>query len=229
MVQSIPATHHFISRETCNSDFCTLKCTPRNLDKLKLLERIDYWMSFHTLSNRIGSFRHPAVNSRGMLKKHQFAAVSPRFLRESTRQLRWEKHEVAMWVTPGSCCELPGNQRRRHFVAAPFFCLKLGRFWPWICDLVLWIYLLLYPASIIDVILYTIPYIYILNSLTYNVNSLFPILKMDIREAQWCFLGCTSMPSFTSQTEQRQIITMRKKKKSKEKQKHYTIVDQTPF
>lgn len=126
MVQSIPATHHFISRETCNSDFCTLKCTPRNLDKLKLLERIDYWMSFHTLSNRIESFCHPAVNSRGMLKKHQFAAVSFRFLKEITRKLRWEKHEITMWVTPGNCCELPRNQLRCHSVAAPFFCLKLG-------------------------------------------------------------------------------------------------------
>lgn len=126
MVQSIPATHHFISRETCNSDICTLKCTPRNLDKLKLLERIDYWMSFHTLSNRIGSFRHPAVNSHGMLKKHQFAAVSPRFPRESTRKLRWEKHEVAMWVTPGNCWELPRNQLRRHFVAGSIFLPYVG-------------------------------------------------------------------------------------------------------
>lgn len=175
-------------------------------------------MSFHTLSNRIESFRHPAINSHGMLKKHQFAAVSPRFLKKSTRMLKWEKHEVAMWVTPGNCCELPRNQLRWHSVTAPFFCLKLGQFWPWICGLVLWMYLLLYPASLVDVILYTIPYIYLPNSLTYNVNPLFPVLKMDKREPLQCFLDCASMPSSTSRSEQRQIITMRKKKKQKQKQ-----------
>lgn len=120
------------------------------------------------------------------------------FLKKSRRKWRREgEQEVDMWVTSGSYCELPRNQRRRHSVAAPSSCAKLGQFWPWIWGLIMWICFLQRLACVLDTILYTMYYTYLPTTFTDHVIPLFPILKTDMSKSRWCFLSCTNVPSST--------------------------------